>query len=53
MVTTDREKSRRLPVESIEYQPCSQDPASEPESGEAVSERHIEETDARSTEDSM
>lgn len=53
MVTTDREKSRRRPVESIEYQPPSQDPTGEPKSGEAVSEPHFGENDARSKEDSM
>jgi hypothetical protein len=54
MMTTDPEKSRRRSAESIEYQPPqSQDPTSEPESGEAVSERRNEETDAQSKEDSV
>lgn len=54
MTATDPEKSRKRSAESSEYQPPpSQDPTSEPESGEAVSERRSEETDAQSKEDSV
>lgn len=54
MMTTDPEKSRQRSVESIEYQPPqSQDPTSEPESGEAVGERRNEESDARTKEGSV
>jgi hypothetical protein len=54
MMATDPEKSRKRSAESIEYQPPpSQDPTSEPESSEAVSERRSEETDAQSKEDSV
>ena len=54
MMTNDPERSRKRSAESIEYQPPqSQDPTNEPESGEPVSERRSEETDAQNKEDSV
>ena len=54
MIATDPEKSRKRSAESVEYQPPqSEDPTSEPEGGEVVSERRNEETDAQCKEDSV
>ena len=54
MMTSDPEKPRKQSPESIEYQPAqSEGPTNEPGSGEEVSERRNEETDAQSKEDSV
>jgi hypothetical protein len=48
----DPEKPRKRSPESIEYQPAqSEGPRTQLGSGEEVSERHSEETDAQSKED--
>lgn len=51
----DPEKPRKPSIESIEYQPIQPQgaPSAEPESGQEVSERRDEETDAKSKEDSV
>jgi hypothetical protein len=49
----DPEKPRKPSVESIEYQPVQSEgtPGIEPESGQEVSERRDEETDAKTKAD--
>jgi hypothetical protein len=51
----DPEKPRRASAESIEYQPArpQDNPTTEPESGQEVSERRNEETDAKTKEGSL
>ena len=51
----DPEKPRKPSVESIEYQPMPSQgaPSTEPESGQEISERRDEETDAKNKEDSV
>ena len=51
----DPEKPRKPSVESIEYQPRQSQgaPSTEPESGQEISERRDEETDAKNKEDSV
>jgi hypothetical protein len=53
-MTTDPEKPRKQSPQSIEYQPTpSEGPTNAPGSGEEVSERRNEETDAQSKEGSV
>jgi hypothetical protein len=51
----DPEKPRKPSIESIEYQPIQSQgaPSAEPESGQEVSDRRDEETDAKAKADSV